>query len=232
MMSDRDPIAPDPENIEQLEDRLGDLQEKREEIAAQLGRAERELREAQNEVADGGEVATATEAQSEHDALQGTLERLDEEIQAAEERLEKARKRLDERKRLQRLTEAAEEAGDAWGEYVEALENARAELRKHLETAASAKDRLNAARSDFLEDSGRSRGEVRSAAREIVGELDEEGRRGLARLVMRRIAGQISEIPDADGLPFDLSRHATHPIDRPELVSELKEAANALTDTR
>ena len=116
--------------------------------------------------------------------------------------------------------------------YVEALENAREALREHLETAAEAKDRLTAARSDFLEDSGRSRSEVRSAAREIVEDLDEEGRRGLARLVMRRIAGQISEIPDADGLPFDLSPHAMHPLDRPELTVELKKAVDTLTNTR
>jgi len=232
MMSDRDPIAPDPENIEQLEDRLGDLQEKREEIAAQLGRAERELREAQNEVADGGEVATATEAQSERDALQGTLERLDEEIQATEERLETARTRLDERKRRERLTEAAEEGAAAWTEYVEALQNAREALREHLENAAEAKDRLHATRADFIDDAGKSRGEVRSAAREIVGELDDKAREGLSRLVRRRVATRISEIPVPDGLPFDLSPHAMHPLDRPELTVELKDAVDALTDTR
>jgi chromosome segregation ATPase len=234
MNSEAEPIEPKPENVPELENRLNDLREKRAEIRSQLERAEGELEDARTAYAgDGGTVSAITEAQSETDALQGTLSRLNEEIEAVRGRLETARDRREERHRRKRLVSAARDARDAWNEYESALQGAREYLRDALDRAVAAKKELRDARERFRSDAGRSREEMESAAREILEDLDSDGRTGLSRLLGRHVAAGISAIETpSEGVDFDVSPYNRHPCDRPDLVNELESAVRTLMPTK
>jgi chromosome segregation ATPase len=227
-MNETDAIEPTADNVDELESRLDTLRARREKIAEDLERAEGELREAQSAVAAGGGVGTATEAQAERDALQGTLTRIDEEIEAAEERLEKARNRKAEQERLQRLKTTAEEAGNAWGKYIQELEHAREELRAALTEAATALEALREARRQFSSVAGSAREDQITAARAVVEETEgEKIRTGLTHLLSRRAANRVSGV-ELQGSPLPTDQYADHPVDRPELTETLIQAVKTL----